>query len=414
MTRKLFRQEVLDHSRERLWGNVIVLQPLSFTVLSIAITLIAILVIALLLWGNYARKETVTGYLTPDQGLAKVYAKNEGVVTNILVKEGQLVKAGDPLLTVSTGRSTASTSDVDAEIISELKKVAKELGIKKSQQQQLSILEEAKISASLKSIDFEIDQLKQQVSTSEERYLLSEKRLRDYQQLNKKGHISNEKLDQQYELLLDHKFSRDEYNRQLLVKKNKKEDLAFQLQQIPMRLAIAQSELDQQLSSIQQQILNIESQRSFTLHAPSDGRVTALQSYTGQSIKRNMPVLAIMPEGASFEAELFVPTRAIGFVQKDQKVVIRYTAFPYQRYGLYQGNIVRVSEVIMRPDELPVPVTLDEPVYRVTVSLNQQQVTAYGQSFPLQAGMLLEGDIILENLSLLDWLLDPIYSLQGR
>ncbi|MEP2541261.1 MAG: hypothetical protein ABJI60_12480, partial [Kangiellaceae bacterium] len=62
MSESLFRKEAIEHKRERLWGNVIVIQPLSFTVLSIVISLVVGLIVALLLWGNYARRETVNGY----------------------------------------------------------------------------------------------------------------------------------------------------------------------------------------------------------------------------------------------------------------------------------------------------------------------------------------------------------------
>jgi membrane fusion protein len=64
--------------------------------------------------------------------------------------------------------------------------------------------------------------------------------------------------------------------------------------------------------------------------------------------------------------------------------------------------------------EAIVPVVLSEPVYRVRTQLTAQDMMAYGDAFPLKSGMLLEADIVLDSRSLLDWLLDPIYSLQGR
>ena len=60
------------------------------------------------------------------------------------------------------------------------------------------------------------------------------------------------------------------------------------------------------------------------------------------------------------------------------------------------------------------PVALQEPVYRVQVALDQQEIRAYGTTVPLQSGMLLNADIVLEQRSLLSWLLEPILSLKGR
>ncbi len=55
-----------------------------------------------------------------------------------------------------------------------------------------------------------------------------------------------------------------------------------------------------------------------------------------------------------------------------------------------------------------------ERVYRVTVAIDHQTIEAYGKAVPLQAGMTLTADIILEKRSLIQWLLDPLLSLRGR
>ena len=125
-------------------------------------------------------------------------------------------------------------------------------------------------------------------------------------------------------------------------------------------------------------------------------------------------VLAILPENSVYEAVLFVPTHSIGFVESGQQVKIRYNAFPYQRFGLYLGTVADVSDVILAPDDINSPVTLIEPVYRISVTLKEQSVSAYGKELDLHSGMILEADILLERLSIIDWLLEPIYSVTGK
>ena len=67
----------------------------------------------------------------------------------------------------------------------------------------------------------------------------------------------------------------------------------------------------------------------------------------------------------------------------------------------------------------PVPLTgadvagsvpLREPAYKVTVALDRQDVTAYGQRVALKPDMLLKADIVLDSRSFLAWLLDPLFS----
>ena len=108
-----------------------------------------------------------------------------------------------------------------------------------------------------------------------------------------------------------------------------------------------------------------------------------------------------------------VPSRAIGFVRIGQPVSIRYEAFPYQNFGRYEGTITEISHNILTRSDVSSALIVDEPVYRVTAALNRQDVSAYGKSMPLQAGMLLKGDVILDHRSLMRWVLDPLLSVKG-
>jgi membrane fusion protein len=110
------------------------------------------------------------------------------------------------------------------------------------------------------------------------------------------------------------------------------------------------------------------------------------------------------------QAELFIPARAIGFVEVGQRVRILYDAFPYQHFGTYQGRIQKMSQTILMGTDVTIPVTLSEPAYRATVILERPDVDAYGKKVPLQPDMLLKADIILERRTLVDWILNPLLS----
>src|SRR6185295_1756884 len=98
----------------------------------------------------------------------------------------------------------------------------------------------------------------------------------------------------------------------------------------------------------------------------------------------------------------------------------RYQSFPYQKFGQFHGTVTSVSRAAISPGELPPQLAglasaasasgsqpaAAEPVYRVTVSLASQYVTAYGKPVPLQAGMLTEADVELEKRRLYEWVLD--------
>jgi membrane fusion protein len=113
-------------------------------------------------------------------------------------------------------------------------------------------------------------------------------------------------------------------------------------------------------------------------------------------------------------AELLIPTRSSGFIKVGQSVKLRFEAFPYQRFGGVEGYISTIDKSLIINGEIPLPLELNEPVYRVRVKLLDQMVSAYGEEFPLRSGMLLEANIVLDKRSLFEWITDPIASIKGN
>ena len=74
----------------------------------------------------------------------------------------------------------------------------------------------------------------------------------------------------------------------------------------------------------------------------------------------------------------------------------------------------RVSATVFTPNDATGPVTIKEPSYRIVVRLGRQDVDAFGQVVPLQPDMTVQADIVLEERSILEWLLEPLYSARGR
>jgi membrane fusion protein len=173
------------------------------------------------------------------------------------------------------------------------------------------------------------------------------------------------------------------------------------------------SSLKSQLAGINQQVSQTDAQRGLDVRSNRAGKITNLLVKPGMMTQSTRPLMTILPEGAILEAVLFVPTRAYGFVRSGQETRIRYQAFPYQRFGIYSGEIVEVSQSVVLPNETSLPVVFQEPVYKVVVKLEHQGAAAYGATVPLQSGMLLEADIMVDKRTLFEWLFEPIYSIKG-
>lgn len=108
------------------------------------------------------------------------------------------------------------------------------------------------------------------------------------------------------------------------------------------------------------------------------------------------------------QAELLIPTRAAGFVRVGQDVRFQYDAFPYQNFGTYTGRIVELSHTVLTKSDTAGPIAPEEPVYKAIARLDRPDVDANGQTAPLQSGMLLKAEIILDRRSLAEWIIDPL------
>src|SRR5206468_6559979 len=114
------------------------------------------------------------------------------------------------------------------------------------------------------------------------------------------------------------------------------------------------------ISVLDQQLTEHEAKRTILVTAPSDGTATAVLADVGQMTSATQPLVSLLPTDASLRAELFVPSRSIGFITTGQAVAMRYQAVPYQRFGSYTGRVAEISRTLILPGETIVPFALPE------------------------------------------------------
>jgi membrane fusion protein len=93
---------------------------------------------------------------------------------------------------------------------------------------------------------------------------------------------------------------------------------------------------------------------------------------------------------------------------------LQYQAFPYQKFGIQPGAVVKISRTAVSAQELPFPAASTEFYYVVTVKPEKEFVLAYGKQEPLQTGMQVDADIWLDRRTLLEWIFEPLFSITGR
>jgi membrane fusion protein len=409
----LFRQEAIKFQQHhRQWGDVALLQPLSTKIMTWFITIVVAIVLAFLFLGHYARKETVVGYLTPVAGTSKVFVPQQGTIKEIYVKEGQQIEKGQPLFAVETSQIAANGQEVNTTMLDTLESQQNLLTNQIAAEQERTKSEQERLTALIAGLETEISQLQAQIELQNEQIRVSDNLVSSVTGLRAKGYISELEFRQRELAALERKQKLNSLNQQLAARHNQLTETRYSLQQLPTVMAQKIQSLRSELSTTEQRIAEINGRRAYIIRAGAVGRVSTLQATVGQFADPRRLQLEIVPSDSVLQAELFVPTRAIGFVRPGQKVKMKYEAFPYQKFGTYTGQIIKVSHTIVTSADASGPIALREPVYRVTASLERTDIDAYGEKIPLQADMLLSADIILEHRSLVGWLLDPLLSVR--
>ncbi len=411
--RSLFRHEAIEFQQHhRQWGEVALLQPLSTKVTTWFITTAVAFVVTFLFLGQYARKETVVGYLTPVSGTSKIFLSQQGTIKEIYIKEGQEVEKGQPLLAVETSQIAANGQDVNTTMLASLESQRNLLMNQIAAEQERTKSEQGRLTAVIGGLETEISQLQAQIEIQNERIRVSDGLVASVTGLRARGYISELEYRQRELAALEQKQKLNSLNQELAARQNQLTETRYSLQQLPTVMAQKIQSLRSELSMTEQRIAEINGRRAYIIRAATAGRVSMLQATVGQFADPRRLQVEIIPNDSVLQAELLVPTRAIGFVRPGQKVKIKYEAFPYQNFGTYTGQIIKVSQTIVTSSDASGPIALKEPAYRVTASLERPDIDAYGTKIPLQADMLLSADIILEQRSLARWFLDPLLSVR--
>lgn len=417
----LFRPEVLAERQAQWLGTVLLAPRLSHRVFTVFAVLATAAILSLLFFADYTRKASVNGWLVPQQGLVRVFAYQSGVVRRLHVQEGAEVRRGAPLFTLSTELESAALGATQAEIARRLAARRDSLIAEQRLLHKLHTQQQEALSNRLDALQSEQEQLEREIELRRLRLKLAEDSLTRQRQLRGRGFISDQQVQQAEEGRLDQALKLRDLQRTRAATRRARLTLESEIEDLPLKSRVQIAEIDRNIAALEQDLAQAEARRETVIPAPQDGTVTAIQAEPGGNAGTTAPLLSIVPAGSKLEAHLFFSSRAVGFVQPGQRVMLRYQAYPYQKFGHYEGMVAHVSRSAESPGELPPQLSgltslyaANEPIYRITVSLARQAVTAYGRPMALQSGMQVEADVLMESRRLFEWVLEPLYTVTGK
>ncbi len=403
----LFRSQVVERRARRLQGEISLAVPASWQVIGYTLLFCLVLAIAFLGMASHARTQIVQGTVTLDKGVVPITPSRPGQLLAIRVVEGQKVTQGQEVASLGSEENLA-----DGRL-----GLARSVGAVKAQNallvEQVARIEGA-AAADRDRLAGKIDSLRQELISVEGQIKAQERLVRlaqgDFDQvksISDRGFVSRRDVELREATLITRQQQLDQLRQARSAKLGEIDDARNAMVQAAEAAAGQSAAVQANRAQLELSMDELEQRAGYRLVAPVAGIVTSVAGRVGQPVGNGTTVMAILPAGARFMAELEVPTASAGFLEVGQEVQLAIDAYPHQQFGEIEGRIALLPRsVVSRPS----PDGKMSNVYSVLVSIPRPFVQASGRRHELRAGMSLTARIVTRRQSLLETLFEPVLS----
>jgi len=400
-----------------------------------------------IIWAVVGKVDIITvaeGKIIPSGKVKQIQPFDRGVVSRILISEGQLVEAGAPLIELDRTQTTADEVRLMVEgKFAEEKRKRREIMIEilHKATSQAATDEEIKLHPKLngdlrngeilieeyrsivgqwKTIESQLEERRAEWKASQEiikQYTatlpLIEQRLKAYKSLFERKMVGmNEYLALEEEWLRQYHSLEAEKSRSLQLtaalnsmEKQLEATRAQGLSEVLNEL----DELNRQCEAVSQELNKVRDLGAKqVLYSPVKGTVKGLVVTTvGGVVEPAQVLMELVPLGEVLEVEAFISNQDIGYVRAGQSAEIKINTFPFTKYGVIDAVVENVAD----------DATVDEKlglIYRTQLVLEKNTILVDGKDVPLLPGMSVSAEIATDQRRLIEFFLAPLLRMKAE
>lgn len=408
----LFRQQaVLALTRQTPYSGVLTRPPGWRVYLTLASAFVILSGIALATI-ELPRTALATGWLTPRHGLVQLQANSGGFVTDIYVAQGETVRRGQALMRISADIEKNQGSM--GILLRQYDQEAETLHARQRSLRDLLALRRTVHEKKMSEARRELGSTQRSQELQQHRLSLAQSAHRALIASFEAGAISRRDLDQSSGDLLAQEQALESMREQVATQAGLLDLLPQENKREIAELEASHGSLDQQVLELEQRRTQLDLNRTQVLTAPISGRLVSLDTHVGQQVTARTRQAAILPQDSALEAELHVPSFALGYVTTGDVVRLRYEPFPHQKFGTWPATIRQVSDVLQDKSSDSTAQSGLGPTFKVVAKLQSQAVQLHARAWPLQPDMRLSAQIVLERRKAWEWLLEPALDVLRR
>jgi HlyD family secretion protein len=417
----------------------------------IVLWVVSILIMVLIAWAAFGQLDiiaTAEGKLAPQTLVKIVQPAESGVVKQLLVDEGDIVKAGQVLARLDTTLAQADKAGVTSDLATQqlqVRRLEAELRdqpmVPKAGDDPHRYLQvQSQYVAHRKAFLDGLDQEKSLLTKAEhekksaaeilsklEQTLPTYKKSADaYAKLEKEGFVGGIAAAEKQRDMIEK--SKDLDAQQSTVAALNA-TIAAQQKKISQLHSAYRSELEKELADIRARIDQLQPNLDKTtykeglmeLRAPQDGTIKDLATTTiGAVVQPGTVVLTLVPKGEQLFADVNIKNEDVGFVEVGQSAQVKLATYPFQKYGMLTGKVIHISaDATEAPKSNQTAnaaggasdsnATTGIAAYKARVQLDAQILKdPQGARLPLTAGMQVVVEINQGKRTVLEYLLSPV------
>ncbi|MDT9580884.1 HlyD family efflux transporter periplasmic adaptor subunit [Stenotrophomonas indicatrix] len=406
---ELFRKEA-ESAHADQFGTVIVSTPKAHFAAGVSATAACLAALVFSFHAHYARREQVSGHLVTDTGESRILARRSATVSEVYVREHQHVRKGDPILRLSSEMHTRG-GGVHARVEEDIENQITSVHASVAATEAALISEKHQLRERVKSLLAQASDLRQQIGYQQQAAEQKQRTLTKLRPLLTDGFVAEYQVQDLESALLDTRAQTSGLHRQLEEISQQQRETSRKLTSLEIDSELKLNDLRREQARLRTSLAQDQSELELVVRAQSDALVSSVLVQPANYVEPGQPIVSLIPTPTTLKAEIFIPSTAIGFVHRGTKVAMHYAAFPYQKYGVQYGVVEQVSETPTQPAQLSALLGQQppaQPMYRAIASLERQQIVTEGQQRALAPGMQLEAALLLEDRSIIAWLLEPI------
>eukprot|EP00438_Fugacium_kawagutii_P014983 Skav233285 [mRNA] locus=scaffold7558:9369:13554:+ [translate_table: standard] len=337
-----FRPEAVEAKSRTGMGDVIITQPRIFWLMTTGALGIALAGIAFAILGEFTRKETVTGFLAPREGVAAVYAPRGGIIHQVAISQGDEVEAGTVtgflapregvaavyaprggiihqvaisqgdeveagqlLVLLQTGQSNDLGQDEIAVQIGQVDTRLTEARLQLELAEQQYVAEFTRLEDRLSGLRVELSQIRTRHALAQESAVIARTQWERWQSLAERGLAPIGEVDRRRQSYLSAETAIADSTRQITEREGQIRETQHALDLIPTQSEIAVSRARSDIAALEQSRSELVRAGGYALTAPISGTVSFVEASPGVDAK---PVRVILDEFAALEKLSLIET----------------------------------------------------------------------------------------------------------